>query len=109
MMNWLNSNWVWLALGAVALLMFSRGGCGMGHRGHDHRGAREGSQNDPSGETMNRPFVSAAALDSDSTTAPQNDHMHGLPSAGEGALTTEHADHDSAKGEAGPRRHHHSC
>ncbi len=35
-MNWLYSNWIWLALGVGALALFAsgRGGCGMGHGGH---------------------------------------------------------------------------
>jgi hypothetical protein len=42
-MEWLGSNWIWLALGAgfIAFLAFGRGGCGMSHGGHqDHAGGQ---------------------------------------------------------------------
>jgi hypothetical protein len=108
-MNWLYSNWIWLALGAAAIFMFRRGGCGMGHSGHDHGRHREGDQNDPGRKTMDTPFATAAEPGSESTLVPSTGHMHGARSAGEGALTTERAGHDSAKAEAGPRQHHHGC
>ncbi len=42
-MEWLGSNWIWLALGAgfVAFFALGRGGCGMGHGGDRHEGPRE--------------------------------------------------------------------
>lgn len=108
-MNWLNSNWIWFALGAGALFMFSRGGCGMSHAGHDHRRQRDGDQNEPGRKTTDTPIVTAAEPSSENTLVPSTGHMHRAPPAGESVLATEHAGHDSAKGEAGPRRHHHGC
>ena len=108
-MNWLNSNWIWLALGAAAIFMFSRGGCGMGHSGHHHGRQREGDQSDPGGKTVDRPFTTAAGPGSENTLVPSTGHMHNAPSAGEGALATEHGGHDRTKAEAEPRHHHHGC
>lgn len=107
-MNWLYSNWIWLALGAAALFMFSRGGCGMSHAGHDHRQRDEG-RNDPGRKTTDTPIGTAAELRPENTLVPSTDHMHGASPTGEGVVATEHAGHDGAKGEAGPRRHHHGC
>ncbi len=108
-MNWLYSNWIWLALGAAALLIFSRGGCGMGHSGHDHGRHREGDQNDPGRKTTDMPFATASEPGSGNTLVPSTVHMHGAPAAGEAALATEHAGHDRTKGEAEPRHRHHGC
>lgn len=102
-MNWLNSNWIWFALGAGALFMFSRGGCGMSHAGHDHRRQRDGDQNEPGRKTTDTPIVTAAEPSSENTLVPSTGHMHRAPPAGESVLATEHAGHDSAKGEAGPQ------
>lgn len=108
-MNWLNSNWIWFALGAIALFMFSRGGCGSSHAGRDHRRQRDGDQNDPGRKTTDTSIVTAAEPYSENTLVPSIGHMHGASPASEGVVATEHARHDSAKGEAGPRRHHHVC
>jgi hypothetical protein len=79
MMNWLNSNWIWFALGAAALLMFSRGGCGMGHAGRDHERPHEGEQNNPGRETSNTPFAIGAEPGSENTLVPSTGHMHSAP------------------------------
>ena len=49
-MEWLTQNWIWLALGIGALLMFRRGGqgghggcCGGGGHGGDGKGDKHGS------------------------------------------------------------------
>lgn len=78
-MNWLNSNWIWLALGAVALFMFSRGGCGMSHASHDHRRQRVGDQNDPGLKTTDTPIATDAEPRSENTLVPSISHVHGAP------------------------------
>ncbi len=78
-MEWLGSNWIWLALAAgfVAFFAFGRGGCGMGHGGHqDHR--PQGSQ--------------------DNTA-----------STGQSALAGEHAGHGTGSAQPGGQRHRHGC
>lgn len=47
-MEWLANNWIWLALGAgvLAFLTLGRGGCGMGHGGHEDH---------PRSDAVNRP------------------------------------------------------
>jgi hypothetical protein len=79
-MEWLGSNWIWLALGvaAFAFFAFRRGGCGTGHGTHGDR-RREGSD--------------------ESTTPPAN----------QGALTAAHAGHDSGLSQAGRQQHRHGC
>lgn len=81
-MEWLGSNWIWLALGvgALAFFAFGRGGCGMSHGTHSHdRRNEEG--------------------DANVTTPP----------ASQSALATEHAGHDSGQSQAGRQQHRHGC
>ena len=47
-MEWLGSNWIWLALAALVFLMFRRGGCGMSHGGHGHQQAPQSRETDAS-------------------------------------------------------------
>jgi hypothetical protein len=111
-MDWLSSNWIWLALGvgALALFGFGRGGCGMGHGGHDHRRESEEDQPGRPRQTTAGLFSTPAArVDSADTPLQPADHTHGAPSAKEGALATEHAEHGNAPGQAEPRRHRHGC
>jgi hypothetical protein len=78
-MEWLGSNWIWLALGlgALAFFAFGRGGCGMSHGGRQ--------SDDRSRE---------------STTGP-------LSRGTGGALADVRAGHDGASSQ--PRRHRHGC
>lgn len=111
-MNWLISNWIWLALGVgtLALFAFGRSGCGMGHSGHDHRRAGEGDQSGHPRETTAGSFSTPAArVDTADTPLQPAGHAHGAPAGNETALATEHAGHGSAPGQADPHRHRHGC
>jgi len=109
-MNWLSSNWLWLALagGALAFFAFGRGGCGMGHSGQDHHRRAEGDQYDPRPKTTVAPLSTPAAR-ADARALPSTSHGHNAPPPNEGALVAENAGHDSSPGHAGPRRHRHGC
>ena len=110
-MNWVASNWIWLALGVGALAFFAFGrSCGMGHGGHDHRRRGEGDQSDRPRETTSGPLSMPATRVGSNTRAVQSaGHAHGTPSPNQGALATEHAGHDRAAGQAGPSRRRHGC
>ena len=111
-MNWLSSNWIWLALGVGALVLFAsrRGGCGMGHGGHDHRRREEGDQNDRPRDTIAAPLLTPGVrLGSDDSAMPSTGHVHGAPSANQGALAAEHAGHDTNPSQVGRQRHRHGC
>lgn len=73
-MDWLASNWIWLALAFGAFVLVARGGasCGMGHGGHNHQ-RRSGGKDDQSrpGET------SAAKSSADDRTRTSVGHSHG--------------------------------
>jgi len=107
-MNWLSSNWIWLALGVGALALFAsgRGGCGMGHRGHGHGRHGDADQRDRPREMTQR-SLSTSAVTAGFVESPLQpaDHVHGAPSEREAALTTEHARHDSTAGQSAPHRH----
>ena len=79
-MEWLNSNWIWLVVGvgALAFFAFGGGGCGMSHRGHGRRP-----------ESDDRP---------PETIAPEAD--------GRAPLAAEQA---SGASQVGRRRHRHGC
>lgn len=68
-MEWLGSNWVWLALGVgvVAFLAFGRGGCGMGGHEHHQRPKQADRPQDPT------------------------------PLANQGTLSAEHAGHSGSQ------------
>ena len=71
-MEWLGSNWGWLALGAgfIAFLALGRGGCGMGHGGHqDHVG---GQTDDRPGDATRQ--ANQGALAGERAVQP---HRHG--------------------------------
>lgn len=78
-MEWLGSNWIWLALmaGFFGFLAFGRGSCGMSHGGQGHH---QGSQADRRGETPVQ-----------------------------GALRGDRAGNSSGPSEAGGHRHRHGC
>ncbi len=80
-MEWLSRNWIWLALavGFVAFFARGRGGCGMGHGGHEHQ---QGGRGDRSPETS--------------------------PSASVDGLGPEHAGHAGTAG-AGQKHRHGCC
>ena len=82
-MDWLGSNWIWLAIGAgaIAFFAFGRGGCGMGHGGHQDR--QHPHQGDGARETA--------------------------PLANQGTLSGEHAGHGSGPAQAAGQRHRHGC
>ena len=111
-MNWLSSNWIWLALGvgALALFAFGRGGCSMGHGGHGQRRHDEADQ--PNGpREVTEASVSTRAVTMGSTDTPLQPagHVHGAPSEREAALATEHAGHGGTAGQSAPRQHRHGC
>ena len=111
-MNWLSSNWLWLALGVGALALFasSRGGCGMGHRGHDHRRRGEGDQFDrPSDMIAALPSTPTVKMGSDGSALPLSAHVHGAPSTENSVLAAEHAGHDTDPSQVGRQRHRHGC
>lgn len=111
-MDWLTSNWIWLALGggAIALFAFGRGGCGMGHGGHVHRRRDEGEQHDPRHETTVAPLAThASGVDAAAGTSPSTSHVHDVPSVNQGALAAEHAGHDSGPSQAQRQPHRHGC
>jgi hypothetical protein len=92
-MEWLSSNWIWLAFGiaALALFAFSGGGCGMSHSRHK-RQADEDRPSDwpPQATRLSSP---AASLKADK----------GAP------LVPEHAGHTTDPSETKRERHHHGC
>lgn len=111
-MNWIASNWIWLALGVgvLALFAFGRGGYGMSHSGHDHGRRGQEGQSDRLDETTAGPrSTPATRVGSDNIAVPPTGHAHGAFAANQAALATEHAGHDSAAGQAEPRRHRHGC
>ncbi len=78
-MEWLGSNWIWLALGAgmLAFMVFGRGGCGMSHGGH---GRHHGSEDDRPRETTpagNQSALSAAPAGQASGQSAGRQHRHG--------------------------------
>ncbi len=79
-MEWLGSNWIWLALGAgiAAFFVLGRGGCGMSHGGHEHH---------QGGEQDKAPREAAS-------------------SETQGALGAQHVGHGSGPGQ---RRRHGGC
>src|SRR5581483_3889339 len=94
-MNWLSSNWIWLALGVGVFALFAsgQGGCGMGHGGHGRR--EEADQ-------YGRP--------GDKTTAPlSTSHVHDAPSLNQSALGAEHTGHDTNPSQAQRQPHRHGC
>jgi hypothetical protein len=107
-MDWLSSNWVWLAFGAFILFAMSRGGCGMNHGGHNQHRLNEEDQLERRSETA--PLsTSVRRVNSDDTTLQPADDVHEAPVAKEAALATEHAGHANASGSSEARRHHHGC
>lgn len=111
-MEWLSSNWIWLALagGSIAFFAFGRGGCGMGHGGHDHRGRGEGDQYDPRRETTAVPLSTPVArVGADDKAPPSTSQVHGALSADQSALAAEHAGHNGSPSQAGRQRHRHGC
>lgn len=109
-MNWLSSNWIWIALGVGALVFFAsgRGGCGMGHEGHGHRPREESDQNarDSSVTPLSAPF---ARLRTDGIAAHPSSPSHDAAALTGGAVATEHTGHEIAAGEGGLRQHRHGC
>ncbi len=101
-MEWLQSNWVWIALGIgfVALHWFGHSGHGHGHGhgGHPRSGRRDRDQTN------------------DSTRAP-TDHGHPSTTAATAANSndparrgaTDHADHGASPKPVDSRRHRHGC
>jgi hypothetical protein len=111
-MNWLSSNWIWLAFGVGALVLFAsgRGGCGMGHSGHDHRRRGEGDQYDRPRDTIAAPLSTPTSrFGSDDNALPSTGYVHGAPSANQGALSAEHAGHDTDPSQVRRQRHRHGC
>ena len=89
-MDWLGSNSIWLALGAGALAFFSfgRGGCEMGHGGHDHHRRREPDQYEPTRESSVTPHSTPTArLHDDDIAAQPGSQLQGAAPLTEGALT----------------------
>ena len=107
-MNWLNSNWIWFALGVVALFAFGRGGCGMGHRGHDHRRREEGDQYGPPRDTTAGPLPMPVTSLGSQRIMPSST-AHATPSENRGALEVEHAGYESGPSQSGRQRHRHGC
>lgn len=105
-MNWLSSNWIWLALGvgALALFAFGRGGCGMGHGGH---GRHDNADQRDRPREMTQGSRSTLAVTAGAAESPLQpaDHVHGAPPEREAALTTEHAGHGGSAGQSAPHRH----
>ena len=99
-MEWLQSNWVWIALGAgfVALHLFGHGGHGHGHGGHGRYGRRD---RDPANEAPGAPAEHDPASTTAATAANSNDP------ARRGA--TDHAGHTASPKPADSRRHRHGC
>ena len=111
-MNWLSSNWLWLALGVGALALFasSRGGCGMGHRGHDRRRREEGDQyGRPRDMIAAPPSTPTVRMGSDNSALPLSAHVHGAPSTEKSVLAAEHAGQDTDPSQVGRQRHRHGC
>lgn len=110
-MNWLSSNWIWLALSVGALALFASGrGCGMGHGGHNHRQHDEADQREPPREvsegSLSTPAARVASVDS---PLQPSDHEHGAPAMGDTAFATERAGHGASVGQSAPRQHRHGC
>ena len=113
-MEWLSSNWIWLALagGAIAFFAFGRGGCGMGHGGHDHRRRSEGDRNNPPRETETSiaPFSTLTArLGSDDRAPPTTNRVQSVVLADEGVLAAENAGYDGGPSQTGHQPHRHGC
>jgi len=104
------SNWLWLAfgVGALALFVSGRAGCGMGHGGHSHRSRDEGNQ-DRQGDATTRPVATSVDGEPSRSVASSNGHAHDVPPVAEGALATEHAGHGGLTQSTEPRRHRHAC
>lgn len=107
-MEWLISNWVWLALGGVfVLFLFGRAGCGMGHSGHEHgrRGADE--SHDPARDAAAVSPATKFGLGEQASSSAG--HAHVGPTANPAALETAHAGHDDGSAQPERRRHRHGC
>lgn len=104
------SNWLWvvLGLGALALFVFSRAGCGMRHGGHAHRSRDDGNQ-DRQGEATTGPLQTSANVDSGRAVPQPEGHAHGAPSVTQGTLAAEDAGRSGRSQQAEPRRHRHGC
>ena len=104
-MQWLSSNWIWIAAIAAIFAMHR-----FGHGGHRHGrgygyGHAHGSRRSEAGSSGDR---------SDGPQAAQGSHVHGavgetsssVPAASGAATHAEHGDRPSTDDR---RRHRHSC
>lgn len=100
-MKWLQSNWIWIALGVgfIALHMFGHSGHGHGHSGRSRFGGRD------------RDSTNGAA-DAPSTI---QDHNGAIPATAANSNdpawrgTADHTGHDSSPTTADTKRHRHGC
>lgn len=107
-MQWLASNWIWIAAIAAIFAMYRFGhgghrhGSGYGHGGHGH------------GSRRSQPVWAAdAGASSDRRQAAQGAHAHdavgetsSLPAP---SATATHTDHDDRPASGGRHRHRHYC
>lgn len=99
-MEWLQSNWVWIALGIgfVALHWFGHSGHRHGHGGHSRSGRRD---RDQTNDTTRAPTDHGQPSTTAATAANSNDP------ARRGA--TDHAGHGASPKPVDSRRHRHGC
>ena len=99
-MDWLLSNWIWIAFGfaMIAMHMFGRHGGHGGHSGHTRNDQRDPSpSNEPTPPRAELASVNGTALDSLETNTP-------APLGG-----PDHAGHVASPTPANVKRHRHGC
>lgn len=97
-MEWLQSNWLWIALGIgfVALHWFGHGGHGHGGHGRYGRRDREPANTAPGGSADHDHAIPTAATAANSNDPARRD-------------ATDHAGHGTSPKPADSRRHRHGC
>lgn len=111
-MDWLSGSWILLAfgLGVLAFFAMGRGGCGMGHGGHDRkRRTSESDQHDHQETTIPPRPTSAVKSDSGGQVPSSSGHVHVTPTITAGALAGENAGRRKDSGQDGRQQHRHGC
>lgn len=99
-MEWLQSNWIWIALGVafVAMQVFGHGGHGLGHHGHTRYGRRDrASTSDGPGAPVDHDHAPATT----GIVANSNDPLR--------RDATDHAGHGSSPTPVNTTRNRHGC
>lgn len=100
-MEWLQDNWLWIALGVgfVAIHMFGHGGH---QHGHSRRNGQDGRDQDSTNDIASEPQVQRTQPSGSASTTSGSNEV-----AQSGATT--HAGHAASKDSSDGNRHRHGC